>query len=70
MDLVAVVQGASEVRRYLANAGIALRDAGPERSQRATPTRAWDPVQFDEVFAEHAARDPCRDELPPDPWTA
>jgi hypothetical protein len=70
MDLVAVVQDAIEVRRYLANAGIALRHAGPERRRSDIPTRAWDPMPFDDAFVEHAGRDPCRDELPPDDWTA
>jgi hypothetical protein len=70
MDLVAVVQDALEVRRYLASAGLALRDARGERDQRTTPTRAWDPVPLDEVFVEHPGHDPCRDELPPDDWRA
>jgi hypothetical protein len=69
-DLVAVVQDTLEVHRYLASAGLAPRDAGPARSRRATPTRAWAPVPFDDVFAEHAWRDPCRDELLQGDWTA
>lgn len=70
MDLVAVVQDAIEVRRYLAGAGIALRDTDPARRRGHIPARAWDPMPFDDAFVQHAGRDPCRDELPPDDWTA
>ena len=63
MEIVAVVQDVSEVRRYLAHARIAVRDGAP--------TRAWDPVPVDEVFVERGgARDPCVDEMPDDGWTA
>ncbi len=57
------------MRRYLAGAGIALRDTDPARRRGDIPTRAWDPMPFDDAFVEHAGRDPCRDELPPDDWT-
>ena len=70
MDLVAVVQDASDVRRSLADAGIALRDTSPDRRRRTAPTRAWDPMPFDGASVQHAGRDPCRDVLPPDDWTA
>jgi hypothetical protein len=63
MDVVAVVQDAIEVRRYLAHAGL-------EPRRRDTPTRAWDPMPFDDAFVEHAGCDPCLDDLPPDDWTA